>query len=100
MDLFDGADAKSVRIDDARTSGDRERDDGGDARIASVVFHREDRVILNVPGLRVRRHFSMVHARDIPLSPPAERFRSMLREATANLAHVGAGKGAGQRRRR
>ena len=34
--------------------------------------------ILKVPGWRVRRHFSLVHARDIPLSPPAERFRTIL----------------------
>ena len=34
--------------------------------------------ILRVPGWRVRRHFSLVHARDIPLSPPAERFRAIL----------------------
>src|SRR2546426_7454037 len=45
--------------------------------------------ILRVPGWRVRRHFSIVHAREIPLSPPAERFRSMLRDATANLARSG-----------
>jgi len=32
--------------------------------------------ILKSSGLaRVRRHFSLVHARDIPLSPPAKRFR-------------------------
>ena len=30
--------------------------------------------VLTVPGWRVRRHFSLGHARDIPLSPPAERF--------------------------
>ena len=34
--------------------------------------------IVRVPGWRVRRHFSLVHARDVPLSPPAERFRSIL----------------------
>jgi DNA-binding transcriptional LysR family regulator len=34
--------------------------------------------IMKVPGWRVRRHFSLVHARDIPLSPPAERFRTIL----------------------
>jgi len=34
--------------------------------------------IVKVPGWRVRRHFSLIHARDIPLSPPAERFRSIL----------------------
>src|SRR5438034_2864976 len=38
--------------------------------------------ILKVPGWRVRRHFSLVHARDIPLSPPADRFRTIL------LAHL------------
>src|SRR5437762_1900934 len=34
--------------------------------------------IVKVPGWRVRRHFSLVHAREIPLSPPAERFRTIL----------------------
>ena len=42
--------------------------------------------IVKAPGWRVRRHFSIVHARDVPLSPPAERFRSMLRDAAAKLA--------------
>ena len=42
--------------------------------------------IVKVPGWRVRRHFSLVHARDIPLSPPAERFRSILLSQLAKLA--------------
>jgi DNA-binding transcriptional LysR family regulator len=42
--------------------------------------------IVKVPGWRVRRHFSLVHARDIPLSPPAERFRSILLSELRNLA--------------
>ncbi|MGH2473447.1 MAG: LysR substrate-binding domain-containing protein [Candidatus Limnocylindria bacterium] len=42
--------------------------------------------IVKVSGWRVRRHFSLVHARDIPLSPPAERFRSMLVSELRNLA--------------
>ncbi|HEV8469202.1 MAG TPA: LysR substrate-binding domain-containing protein [Candidatus Limnocylindria bacterium] len=41
--------------------------------------------ILRVSGWRVRRHFSIVHARDISLSPPAERFTSILREAVGKL---------------
>jgi DNA-binding transcriptional LysR family regulator len=42
--------------------------------------------IVKVPGWRVRRHFSLVHARDIPLSPPAERFRAILLSELGNLA--------------
>jgi DNA-binding transcriptional LysR family regulator len=42
--------------------------------------------IVKVPGWRVRRHFSLVHARDIPLSPPAERFRAILLSELRNLA--------------
>ncbi len=42
--------------------------------------------IVRVPGWRVRRHFSLVHARDMPLSPPAERFRSILLSELAKLA--------------
>jgi len=42
--------------------------------------------ILRIPGWRVRRHFSLVHARDIPLSPPAERFRAILLNALRKLA--------------
>src|SRR5256714_2684454 len=38
--------------------------------------------VVRVPPWRVRRHFSLVHAREIPLSPPAERFRTIL------LAHL------------
>jgi DNA-binding transcriptional LysR family regulator len=44
--------------------------------------------IIKVPGWRVRRHFSLVHARDIPLSPPAERFRSIL---VSELRDLGSG---------
>ena len=43
--------------------------------------------IVRVPGWRVRRHFSLVHARDIPLSPPAERFRTILLEELRILAN-------------
>ncbi|TMF73278.1 MAG: LysR family transcriptional regulator [Chloroflexi bacterium] len=42
--------------------------------------------VVRVPPWRVRRHFSLVHARDIPLSPPAERFRSILLSELAKLA--------------
>ena len=52
--------------------------------------------ILKVPGWRVRRHFSLVHARDIPLSPPAERFRTIL---LAELRAIGRTP-VGQRRNR
>ena len=41
--------------------------------------------IVKVPGWRGRRHFSLVHARDIPLSPPAERFRAFLVSELPNL---------------
>jgi DNA-binding transcriptional LysR family regulator len=42
--------------------------------------------IVKVPGWRVRRHFSLVHARDIPLSPPADRFRTILLNELRTLA--------------
>ena len=42
--------------------------------------------IVKVPGWRVRRHFSLAHARDIPLSPAAERFRAILIGELAKLA--------------
>ena len=46
--------------------------------------------ILKSSGLaRVRRHFSLVHARDIPLSPPAERFRAILVGEMRKLATAG-----------
>lgn len=52
--------------------------------------------IVKVPGWRVRRHFSLVHARDIPLSPPAERFRTIL---LAELRTIAGGAGGGRSRR-
>ena len=42
--------------------------------------------IVKVVGWRVRRHFSLVHARDIPLSPPAQRFRTILLSQLPKLA--------------
>src|SRR5437870_6060169 len=45
--------------------------------------------ILRVPGWPVRRHFSLVHAAAIPLSPPAARFRIILLEEVRNLAGAG-----------
>ena len=48
--------------------------------------------ILRVRGWRVRRHFSLVHARDIPLSPPAERFRAILRSEVRTLADATPGR--------
>jgi DNA-binding transcriptional LysR family regulator len=53
--------------------------------------------IVNIPGWRVRRHFSLVRARDVPLSPPAERFRTALLSELANLAS-GAPSGRGRAR--
>jgi DNA-binding transcriptional LysR family regulator len=55
--------------------------------------------ILRVPGWRVRRHFSLVHARDIPLSPPAERFRSILVAALGNSASRGGRRAASLQKR-
>ena len=55
--------------------------------------------VLRVPGWRVRRHFSLVHARDIPLSPPAERFRSILIAALRGLAGAAPAPRAGPRKR-
>jgi len=48
--------------------------------------------IVRVPGWRVRRHFSLVHARDIPLSPPAERFRTILLSELSKLAGAASGR--------
>jgi DNA-binding transcriptional LysR family regulator len=48
--------------------------------------------IVRVPGWRVRRHFSLVHARDIPLSPPAERFRAILVSELPKLASAASGR--------
>lgn len=50
--------------------------------------------IVKVPGWRVRRHFSLVHARDIPLSPPAERFRAILLSELPKLASAASGRRA------
>ena len=50
--------------------------------------------IVKVPGWRVRRHFSLVHARDIPLSPPAERFRTILLGEVRTLATAASGRRA------
>jgi DNA-binding transcriptional LysR family regulator len=47
--------------------------------------------IVKVPGWRVRRHFSLVHAREIPLSPPAERFRAILLSELRDLANEARG---------
>ena len=55
--------------------------------------------VLKVPGWRVRRHFSLVHARDIPLSPPAERFRSILIAGLRNLASASSGSRTGRKKR-
>ena len=37
--------------------------------------------VLDVPGWRLRRTISLVTARDVPLTPPAQRFVELLREA-------------------
>ena len=50
--------------------------------------------ILRVPGWRVRRHFSLVHARDIPLSPPADRFRTILLAHLETVARPGSARRA------
>lgn len=48
--------------------------------------------IVKVPGWRVRRHFSLIHSRDIPLSPPAERFRAILLSELSKLAGAASGR--------
>src|SRR6267143_986088 len=48
--------------------------------------------IVRVRVWRVRRHFSLVHARDIPLSPPAERFHSILLSELAKLSNAAFGR--------
>ena len=48
--------------------------------------------IVKVPGWRVRRHFSLVHAREIPLSPPAERFRTILLAELRTISGAGSGR--------
>jgi DNA-binding transcriptional LysR family regulator len=48
--------------------------------------------IMKVSGWRVRRHFSLVHARDIPLSPPAERFRTILLAELRTMASGASGR--------
>ena len=35
--------------------------------------------LVRIPGWRVRRHLSLIHARDVPLTPAAERFVEALR---------------------
>jgi len=50
--------------------------------------------IVKVPGWRVRRHFSLVHAREIPLSPPAERFRTILLADLRSISSAASGRRA------
>lgn len=37
--------------------------------------------LIRLPGWKVRRHLSLIHARDVPLTPAAERFVEALRAA-------------------
>jgi DNA-binding transcriptional LysR family regulator len=55
--------------------------------------------IVKVRGWRVRRHFSLVHARDIPLSPTAERFRTILLSELPKLASATSGRRSRERPR-
>jgi DNA-binding transcriptional LysR family regulator len=43
-------------------------------------------VILDVPRWRLQRTIAVLTARDVPLTPPAERFLELLREAFASRA--------------
>src|SRR6185295_15699767 len=48
--------------------------------------------LVRLPGWKVRRHLSLVHSRDVPLTPAAQRFVEALRAAwtpTARGAHRG-----------
>jgi DNA-binding transcriptional LysR family regulator len=57
----------------------------GIAAISRVALARELQtgalVILDVPRWRLERTIAVVTARDVPLTPPAERFLASLREA-------------------
>jgi DNA-binding transcriptional LysR family regulator len=55
--------------------------------------------VVKVRGWRVRRHFSLVHARDIPLSPTAERFRTILLSELPKLASATSGRRSRERPR-
>lgn len=56
--------------------------DGGVTAISRYAIPNElaagTLAVLHVPGWRVRRHFALVRARDIPLTPAAERFHGIL----------------------
>jgi len=45
-------------------------------------------VVLDVPRWRLTRTIAAVSAHDVPLTPPAERFLSLLRETFAQLDAV------------
>lgn len=44
--------------------------------------------IVHLPGWKVRRHFSLIRARDVPLTPPAERFRELLLSEVGKLSRM------------
>jgi DNA-binding transcriptional LysR family regulator len=53
--------------------------------------------IIRLRGWNVRRHFSLIRARDVPLTPPALRFREVLIESLAKLGRES--RARGERRR-
>jgi DNA-binding transcriptional LysR family regulator len=64
--------------------------DGGLAAISRLAVDQELRLgtlaIVHVPGWHVIRQLSVIHARDVPLTPPAARFLEAVVEAAAKLA--------------
>lgn len=62
----------------------------GVAAISSLALDQELRIgalaVLSVPGWHVVRQLSVIHARDVPLTPPAAAFLETLRDAAAQLA--------------
>ena len=45
--------------------------------------------LVRLPGWKVRRHLSLVHSRDVPLTPAAQRFVDALRAAWTPFAGSG-----------
>lgn len=75
-------------------------------RAIDVELAARTLAVVSLRGWNVRRHLSLVHPRDIPLSPPAARFVETLRATTAVVtgekrrrAPVSRGSRRGDRRR-
>ena len=82
MLLVTGALSRSATKTDA-PSDERSMMSGAGSRPASGAVAAGTLAVLHLSGWKVRRRLSLVHSRDVPLTPAAQRFVEVLRTAWA-----------------